>query len=231
MTSVYLTTADRNIVDSIVFKMFYLDDKQLEIQFPPKITADSRKVDFKIATNYQTDPIAIYAGNSPRDMTIKFEYIVEDDYSGNLKTWNIDRIKRNINYLKGLVTKVENLGNAKNPIVDVTKFAVLFCYPLITGPVPRTIRVNTVNVEYSDEMIITANDSDPSNIVSPGRVPGYVPGNRGINITSTSSELTDFISYPLKSTVTLNISTISVFKENKHWEKLSKMPVLEDLWF
>lgn len=221
--SVYLTTADKNIVDSIIFKMFYLDEKQLEIQFPPKITADSRKVDFKIATNYQTDPLAIYAGNSPRDMTIKFEYIVEDDSNYEFAYWTMHRIKRNINYLKGIVTKVVNKGNAKDPNVDVTQFAVLFCYPLITGPVPRTLRVNTVNVEYSDEMIITANDSY-NRVV-------YVPGNKGTNATSTPSESTGFKSYPLKSTVTLSMSTISSFDENKNWAKLSKMPVLEDLWF
>jgi hypothetical protein len=218
MSSAYLTESDRRLLNGVYFRMIYLK-KDLEFQFPPKITSDSRKINFDVQTIFQVDPQAIYMGNSARDLTLKIEYIVEDD-GYNMNRWTIRRIKENINNLKGITVN----GDAKVGDTDISKFAIQFAYPLITGPAPKSLRINSVSVEYSDEMIILNGGLSNIKEYSPNQPEGSPDSSPGYDSGGVRS-------YPLKSTVTISMSTISQNRESNQWAEVSDAPKQIELWY
>jgi len=215
MTSIYATPADIKILDNVTLFCYYAN-KYLEIQFPPKITSDSRKMNWsEHKSGYGVDPTAHFSGNSGREMTIKFEYVIETDADIE-KLWSVRRIKKNVNLLKGIFTGFRNQQDAEEDAIgligDNGQVLINFRYPLITGHEAKTFRVSSVNVEYSDEII----------------------GNIKTNVALQSIQGDQLVSYPLKTIVTMSMITYSLGllqSANTDWEIASLFPSAEELWY
>ena len=213
--SLYLSPSDQKIITSVYLYLFYANTS-LDIQFPPKITSDSRKMNWsEHKSGYGTDPTAHYSGNSGREISIKFEYIVEDDSIGDGPRWNLGKIKNNINLLKGIFTGFKKKNKAEEGDAEGAGGGLLgnngqvlikFKYPLITGKDPKTFRVSAVSVEYSDELVY---------------------------LNHLSDDLTP-VSYPVKSTVSVNMTTYGLstaVNPTADWQLASEFPTLEELWY
>lgn len=212
MSSLYLTPSDSRLLKEIEIYLYYVK-KPVELQFPIKVASDSRKMNWtEHKSGYGADPTSHYSGNGGREMSIKIEYIVESDDPDFTTRWNIRKVKENINLLKGIFT-----GYRKDPgnkddggllVGNNGQVLIRFKYPLITGREPKTFRVSSVSVDYSDEIIVAG--------------------------SSTFDEDTVTIAHPLKSTVTMNMTTYSISsfqKPNSDWEEASVFPTLEELWY
>jgi len=171
----------------------------IDFQFPPEMTQDSRRVEWSTKVYYGGDPLAIYNGNSARQMTLKIDYIIETANGGGGGLWTINKIKRNINELKGYFT-----GAA---VGQGGTLMAIFKYPKITGDKPMSVRIGSVNVDYSGPHIGGQNDGS------------------------------GFEAYPLKSTVTLDIATATLgpdTAENQtetYWDGIHPFPSRADLWY
>ena len=221
MSSLYITPSDAKILTGCSLFCYYAN-KSLEMQFPPKIVSDSRKMNWsEHKSGYGVDPTAHYGGNSGREISIKFEYVVETDQDV-LNLWSVARIKRQVNLLKGIFTGFAGLPNEQNEntLSDNGQVLILFTYPLLTGFGKKTFRVSSVSVEYSDEIIsglsTTSIEKLPYSVQGPGQLKNNI------------------ISYPLKSTVTMNMVTYGLgfeYEPVSTWELASTFPTPDELWY
>lgn len=104
-----MTPYDLALVDPARYRCaFYFEgyDEFVEFQFPPRVPSDNRTFKFKESDAFAFEPIIAFQGNGARSITLKWQYIVEneeyDPYSR--ATWNIGRIKRMINMLRAYHT-------------------------------------------------------------------------------------------------------------------------------
>ena len=205
MSSLYITPADQRLIDGFSFYCYWAK-AFLKIQFPPKITADSRKMNWnEHKTGWGVDPTANFTGNSGREISFKLEYIVESDQYNEGPLWTMLKIKYNVNLLKGIFTgfKAEQ-DDIGAPLIGANgQVLIKFRFDILTGLTDgRTFRVSAVNVEYSDEVVVL------------GRTPA--------------------ISYPLKTTVTVSMTTYSLGAlqtPNNDWTKASLFPKPAELWY
>lgn len=165
MSSIYLSPRDRAITDSAFMRLAYRGNSTLQFQFPPMVTSDSRRISWRLAEFPGADPLATISANSARNMTLKIEYIVENDSLINISnsrprlgaaasTWTIGKIKEQLNTLKGYFTGMRASGTGQQMVVE-------FAYALITGPLPSSVRINNVDVTYEGPHVGEAPYSHP----------------------------------------------------------------------
>lgn len=140
MTSQYLIRKDKNVTRGVSLHLLNTG-AVIEFQFPPVISNDSRRVAWNEVNVPGRDPIAVYTGNSSRELTMELTYIVE-----TIKTnatngdWTIDKIKKNINELKGYFTGA-SVGLRGTLMAE-------FKHTLITGNSLMSMRIGGVSVRY-----------------------------------------------------------------------------------
>lgn len=216
----YVLPADRAIAEDGVKLWFQYRGEQgtyLEFQFPPKVTSDSRRLDWDVKKPVPgRDPWATAAGGTPRNFTLKVEYIVEDydttsggqnlgiwgTMFGATDKWTPLRIKKNINLVRGYFTAWLDTTDGQ------AKFGARFKHTLITGFGEKGVRINGSSLEYDGPMI------------SPN-----------LNTSSTNSGSAYF---PLKTILTIDISTMSSSDMDKPMELLGEFPPFprfQDYWY
>lgn len=166
MTSIYLIKKDRDILDGVQLSLSYRNtdnDKNagdVYFQFPPVVVSDARRVNWNTENLPGKDPIAIYSSNSAREMSLKIEYIVEDESVENIgDVWSIGRIKQQINLLKGYFSgvKAESTGS----FVASGTMTAYFRHTRITGVEGWSVRIGNVSVSYEGPHIGDGQDSHP----------------------------------------------------------------------
>jgi hypothetical protein len=143
--SEYTTDFDDDVANYGVLLLLDYRKELVEFQFPPKITGDSRRITFETGKDkgMGRDPILKYGGNTSRDFTMQVEYVVEhsdsklpankpEDFNTDVASllelrWNIDRIKYNINLLRGYFTSF------KDTTTGQSAYGARFKHTLITG--------------------------------------------------------------------------------------------------
>ena len=149
MSSRYLIAKDRLMIDGIQLFLKYREAK-IEFQFPPTIEGDSRRVNWKTDKLIGRDPLATYESNSAREMTLKFDYIVENPSTEILgDIWTIGRIKKQINTLRGYFTAAAGLEGG----TSVGSLIAYFIHTRITGNSSWSVRIGNVNCTYSGPSI------------------------------------------------------------------------------
>lgn len=205
MSSRYLSGFDESLTNGVGLSFSYRQES-VRFQFPPVITADSRRVSWTTKKLPGRDPIATYENNSAREMTMKIEYIVEDaNIEQDGGNWTIGEIKYNVNLIKGYFTGVNSKGQA---FLGGGKMTVIFTHTNITGLVPWSMRIGNVNVAYEGPQI------------------GQRLGGRALGR----------FSYPLKTIVTLDLATVTSGSKDssqpeKYWSGLRPFPDFDDLWY
>lgn len=209
----YVLPADRAIAEDGVklwFQYRGVSGTYLEFQFPPKITSDSRRLDWDVNKPVPgRDPWATAAGGTPRNFTMKVEYIVEysdttsdDQNLGSADKWTPIRIKKNINLVRGYFTAWLDTDDG------TAKYGARFKHTLMTGFGEKGVRINGSSLEYDGPMI------------SP---------NLSASATNSGS-----VYYPLKTILTIDISTMSSDDMENPMELLGQFPPFpkfEDYWY
>jgi len=138
--------------------------ERIFFQFPLEVLSDSRKTSWTISEARGVDPVATFTSNGAREMSFKATYIVES-YAGSDPNrsltgvaadvfnavatgdvWTINRIKKQVNTLKGYFTVF-------NDVNFIDTFLVKFYHNLITGPQPLTCRIQNVSCSYSKTLV------------------------------------------------------------------------------
>jgi hypothetical protein len=110
------------------------------LQFPPIVTKDSKSGNWETKDSSSYEPIAYLKSSNPRNLGLKFEWVVGGQ-------WTPDRIHKTIDDVKKYFYMVYLAKFDDNyPAVEITKL-----YNLITQR--TTWRMNSVDVTYSPEMI------------------------------------------------------------------------------
>ena len=212
MSSRYLIPKDRDVIDGVQLYLNYRGE-QVEFQFPPTIENDSRRVNWTTDNIPGRDPLAVYESNSAREMTLKIEYIVENQsirevsdrqINGRLTSiWSIGKIKKQINLLKGYFTGVRSAaggeGSAAGGFVAGGSMSAQFWHSRITGTSAWSVRIGNVNTTYKGPQIGFGEDS-----------------------------------HPLKTILNVDIATVSFGipgDPEKYWDGLKPFPQFEDLWY
>lgn len=154
IASKYALKIDREITENYV-KLWFEYAKSFEskgymiFQFPPKITADSRRMTWAEGAAPGRDPLAVVDTNSARLITLKAEYIVEeyDDNSGSKPNnrrdaWSPIKIKRQINLAKGYFTAWRDQETTQ------AVFGMRLRHTLITGFGEQGVRMLGCSVDY-----------------------------------------------------------------------------------
>lgn len=117
---------------------------EIYFQFPPKVTSDGRKADWKTKPSAaQTEPIVTYASSQPREFTWQWVYI----YEGNgADDWGVQKITRQLRKLRGYFQRAKHLSASRNMVALVLMWA-------IGGPKIISSRIISVDTKYSDTMI------------------------------------------------------------------------------
>lgn len=129
-----------------------ISDGNIEFQFPPKITNDSRKGSWDEGELRGTEPVAVFSTSGPREMTIRWTYVVD----GN--TWTIERITKNIRTLRGYFALVRDDKSSRKALVVK---AQLWCILPSQGQL-ATGRIKSVDVKYGETMIIPKGNAQGS---------------------------------------------------------------------
>lgn len=140
-----ITYSDRLIKDN-AYLAFDLNGnrQQVEFQYAPKVISDSRKGNWDERDAQGTEPIVNYKASTPRYISLQITYFNE----GNL--WNCDRIRRNINLIRGYFQRVEDIKNRQRNLLVWLR---LWC---IGGRDTLTFRMKSCDVKYSETMVAEA---------------------------------------------------------------------------
>jgi hypothetical protein len=119
------------------------------LQFPPKITKDSKSSEWTDKSMSSYEPLKIYKGSSARSITIELQWVVED------WPWVPYKIHSIISSIKSyFYAPYLGSGVSKYPLVEINKF-----YHVITSR--STWRMMSIDVSYSEELIKSYNQVYP----------------------------------------------------------------------
>lgn len=164
---------DRDIADNVLFRIRAPAGSGdpaaglVSFQFPPKILSDNRRGTWNETEFRGTEPVALFATSGPREFSLKWNYIVESasafirfpnsvqplvpsivipGVTINEGVWSIQKIRENVNRLRGYFSNFRINRSRNNLIVD-------FKFPAITGSTPWTCRIKSIDVKHSENLI------------------------------------------------------------------------------
>lgn len=123
-----------------------LADK-IEFQFPPKITTDSRKGEWKDQELPGTEPVAVYFKSGPREMLFTCTYIVD----GGI--WTTTKVSKMVRTLRGYFARARALGDTRNLIINFKMW-------LYTGQQAMTCRIKSIDVKHSETVVAPCSNVD-----------------------------------------------------------------------
>lgn len=140
------TEHDRRIAESVTFRFVNPEWGSIVFQFPPKILSDNRKGTWEETQLPGVEPVAVYTVSGPREMTLTWTYIVESAGAA-VGPWTIDRIKTNVNRLRGYFAQVKDIAATRKNLI------VMFKHTWLTGEQEWSCRIKSVNVKHSENLV------------------------------------------------------------------------------
>jgi hypothetical protein len=155
-----LTQIDKDLAESVQFRIgignqINQDDPKegkVSFQFPPKILSDSRSADWKGQGEgiLGMEPFKVFTTAGERTFSLTWSYILDNKEGSQ---WDADRIKLETHRIRGYFS---NIIGADPKTLGPNFLVVSFLYPLYTGPEFWTCRVTSVDVKYSDCLVVSA---------------------------------------------------------------------------
>lgn len=118
-----------------------LGDGPVPLQFPPRITSDSKSADWTEIPKGSWEPQAIWKGAAARRITLELLYIVDGAQFGALEIATITK------QFKGYFYRAIQDGDNKLPIMR------LKLYDHIGEELPGDFRLHSVNITHGDTII------------------------------------------------------------------------------
>lgn len=112
-------------------------------QFPPRITNDNRKGEWKETNQYGTEPSVAFAKSGPREITLTWTYIVDGS-----KDWTTTTISDQVKIVRGYFARVRNPGGA-----DFRNLVVFFKMWKLGGDKEMTFYIRGIDVKHSDTIV------------------------------------------------------------------------------
>lgn len=209
-----ITEHDRIIASKVVLK---LKSGNIEFQYPPKILSDNRRGSWKEGELRGQEPIAVFKTSGPREISLSWTYIVETLNDNFGASWNITKIRTNVNMIRGYFAQIKNAGGSRDSLV------VEFTHPILGGIGMKTCRIKAVDVKHSDNIV------------------GSSALNIGAGLTGRGFFNDKY--YPLRTDITVDLrlwtkgvksddDIVDVEdKEVVNMPKLSVHPTQEELWY
>jgi hypothetical protein len=144
MPEQWMTKSDQKIIEGV---KIYIDNslgnkgKPIPIQFPPRITSETKNPTWDEEPIFSYEPIAIFKGSEARKLNVEIKYVVTSA-NGEFNPDNIANICRSIK------SYAYNIGT------DSEK-----AFPTVTVSWPRILpgkcacRLTDLNIEYSEAMV------------------------------------------------------------------------------
>jgi hypothetical protein len=140
-----LSKADQDALSEVDISFYSgLTLNSSTLQFPPKITKDSKGGTFDEQYRGAYEPLPIYKGASSRELGLEFQWVIGGGFVPDEVHHTISQIKEY--FYKAFISAG---GSKKFPLVTINK---LYC--IITTR--STWRMHDVNVVYSEELIKVA---------------------------------------------------------------------------
>lgn len=138
------TPADEALRNAVTLR--FVNGPKIEFQFPPKITSDGRKGEWKEGNLPGTEPLAAYQKSGPREITLVATYIVD----GGL--WTTERVSQTVRELRGYFARVRN-PNQQGQRNLVVKFQMW----RLGGDKEMSCRIKGVDIKHSDTIVSPCN--------------------------------------------------------------------------
>jgi len=119
----------------------------IEFQFPPKITSDSRKGNWAEGDLRGETQIAEFATAGPREISMRWTYIVDADKPGG-NGWSIKRITKMVRTLRGYFAILTD--HQTRP----TQLSIDFKFWCIGGSKKMTGRMKGVDIKYGETLVM-----------------------------------------------------------------------------
>jgi hypothetical protein len=152
-----LTQIDKDLAESVEFLIgtntfFNKQDPgqgKVSFQFPPKILSDSRSADWKGQGEgvLGMEPLKVFTAAGERTFSLTWSYIVDNKPGSQ---WDAEQIKLEVNRIRGYFSNLINSDKDFGPNLLI----VYLKYPLYTGPKMWTCRITSVDVKYSDCLVV-----------------------------------------------------------------------------
>lgn len=147
--AVQYTAYDLALCDSAVLR--FTDNTKIEFQYPPKISGDNRKGDWREGDMRGTEPVAVFEKSGPREITLTWTYIVDGG------KWTTDKIAGQVRLIRGYFARVRdtNNQNVRNLVLYLKLWQLL---PTDNQAQEASCRIKGVDVKHSDTLISQAGD-------------------------------------------------------------------------
>lgn len=147
------TPFDVALKDAVVLR--FHNGPNVQFQFPPKITNDSRKGTWQ--ENDQTsgtEPVAEFKTSGAREITLAWTYIVD---GGN---WTTDKIAEQIKNVRGYFARVRGTTGI-NTRDNLIVFLKMWNFG---GPNAASCRIRNIDVKYSETLVTHCTGSGSTNV-------------------------------------------------------------------
>lgn len=156
-------------------------DAVIMFQFPPKITSDSKSINWFEKDVKSYEPEAFFMGSKARSIAMKWEYMVYGDWTP-LKIFDqVRRVKKHAYFGNISDAKAQGPDAVKAPIVELVAYLTVpkasqagyvFGLDDVGNAVTQfsTWRCKTIDIKYSDEMAVYSPEVAQSSAVEAGNV-------------------------------------------------------------
>lgn len=145
-----LTEYDRELISrySITVSDRFSKDKEIILQFPPKIISDGKSADWELKPSASYEPKAVFKGAQSRKISLMVTYVVTGGkFDAEFVATQVRSFKEHM--YRSIVEGEEGEGAIQNaPIVKLNLYRIA----PISGRVP-TFRMTDVAIEYSETLV------------------------------------------------------------------------------
>jgi hypothetical protein len=131
------TELDRRLADAAVL---LLGNIRIPFQFPPRITSDGRKGDWRDGELPGAEPVAAFRKSGAREITLTWTYIVDGG------SWTTLRIAQLVRATRGYFGRVRDAADYRNLLVRFQMWQ-------FTGGEMMTCRIKGVDVKQSETIV------------------------------------------------------------------------------
>lgn len=143
------TEFDKALADAVTLR--FNNGPQIAFQFPPRITGDSRRGDWKEENVPGTEPVAVFEKSGPREIALTWAYIVDGG------TWNTSLVAQQVKTMRGYFarTRDPNIQGYRNLIV----FFRMWNHG---GNNEMSARIKSVDVKHSETIVSSCVNGVPN---------------------------------------------------------------------